>query len=151
MLAGERTGLVELGGVQGDGLLAQDVLACGEGRAEVANVGVVRRRDVDGVDLGVRAELLERVVDALDAMGGREGVGLGARAVLDAVDRAAREREGLRHLVRDDAAAHDGPFELGRIEDVRRERLVFDRGEGGLCGGGGIKRGGCGTGHGNSL
>ena len=82
--AGKLTRLVELGGVQGDGLLAKHVLARGQAGAQVGDVGVVRGGDVDGVDVRVGAQLLERTIDARDAMSDGEGLGLGEGPVLNA-------------------------------------------------------------------
>ena len=76
VLGGDGAGLGELGGVQGDGLLAQYVLTRGERSAQLGDVRVVRRGDVDGVDGRVGVELLKGVVHALHVVGGSEGLGL---------------------------------------------------------------------------
>ena len=145
--AGKLTRLVELGGVQGDGLLAKHVLARGQAGAQVGDVGVVRGGDVDGVDVRVGAKLLERAVDSRDAMGGGEGLGLGKGAILHAGEGAPSERERLRHLVGDHATTDDGPAQLRGSKDVGRELLALRGGEGGLRSGFGVERGGGGVGH----
>ncbi len=146
----QRASLVELLGVQGDGLLAQHVLAGGERRAQIGDVRVVRRGDVDGVDRGVGEHLVEVLVDTLHAVALGERLGLGLGAVIDASERAAGEGERLRHLVGDHAAADDAPPELRGRKDVGGELLASDRSERGVGGLGGVSRGG-GLGHKNSF
>ena len=138
---GDGEGLGKLLGVEGDGLLAQDVLTRAERAAQVVDVRVVRRGDVDRVDVGGGIEVLEGVVDLGDAPALGEGLGLLAVVVGHAHELAAGQGERLGHLVGDNAAADDGPAQLGGSEDVRGERLVLRRGEGLLRGGCGIERG----------
>ena len=138
VLVGKLDGLVELLGVEGDGLLAQHVLARGERPAHEADVGVVRRGDVDGVHVWVGIELLGGLVDALDAPALGKRHGLGVRAVLHGHELAAGERKRLRHLVGDAAAADDGPAQLRGLEEVAGEGLALDGREGRLCRRGGV-------------
>ena len=90
---GDGEGLGKLLGVEGDGLLAQDVLTRAERAAQVVDVRVVRRGDVDRVDVGVGIEVLEGVVDLGDAPALGEGLGLLAVAVGHAHELAAGQGE----------------------------------------------------------
>ena len=64
-----------LGGVEPHGLLDEDVLARGDGEQRMGEVVVVRRRDVDDVDVRVGDERLVRAVRALHPPGGRGPLG----------------------------------------------------------------------------
>ena len=129
MLGGNGTGLIEFSGIEGNGLLAEHVLAGCQGSAQIGDMSVVRGSDVDGVDARIGVEVLNRVVDLLDAILLGKSLSLGQRAVGDARELAAGKSEGLGHLVGDNAAPDHGPAELGSRKDVVRERLVLDRSE----------------------
>ena len=114
------------------GLLAEDVLARGEGMHRPLVVHPVRERDVDGVDVVVGEERLVRGVGALDPVLGR--VRLGLRAV------AAADRDDVDE-VRLGGAAKDLLVDVRRrqqAESHARSSFVQVRsGTGGLmCGGG---------------
>ena len=113
MLGGERLGLFELRRVQRDGLLAHDVLAGGQCAAQVGDVGVVRRGDVDGIDVRVGEQVVDLVVDLGNPIPRREGNGLVMGPVGDARKRPALLGERRGHLVRNDAAAENPPAKLG--------------------------------------
>ena len=63
MLVGDGTRLVELGGVEGNGLLAEHVLASCQSGAQVGDMRVMRRGDIDRVDVRIGIEVLDRVID----------------------------------------------------------------------------------------
>lgn len=124
---GNGAGLIELGGVERDGLLAENVLAGRQGGAQIGDMGVVRGGDVDGVDIRIGVEILNRVIDLLDAVLVGKSLSLGERAVGNARKLAAGQGKGLSHLVGNNAATDHSPTELGSRKDVVRERLVLDR------------------------
>ena len=68
MLVGDGTGLVELGRVEGNGLFAEHVLASCQSGSQVGDMRVVRRGDIDGVDIRIGVEVLDRLIDLLDAI-----------------------------------------------------------------------------------
>ena len=74
-----------LGGGQGEGLLADDVLASAEDRRRLRHVEVVRRGDVDDVDGRVGENLVERAVGVADA----QCLGAGRAALRGAAEDAA--------------------------------------------------------------
>ena len=127
VFGGNGAGLIELGGVERDGLLAENVLAGRQGGAQIGDMGVVRGGDVDGVDVRIGVEILNRVIDLLDAVLVGKSLSLGERAVGNARKLAAGQGKGLSHLVGNNAATDHSPTELGSRKDVVRERLVLDR------------------------
>ena len=129
MLVGDGTGLVELGGVEGNGLLAEHVLAGGQSSTQIGDMRVVRRGDIDGVDIRIGVEVLNRFVHLLDAILLGKSLGLGQRAVGDARKLAAGQSEGLGHLVGDNAATDHSPAKLRSRKNVVGERLILDRSE----------------------
>ncbi len=76
---GDRGHLFGLGGVVGEGLLAEHVLARLERGDRPLRVQTVGQRVVDGVDVGIGEQVGVGVEDARDAVLG--GVGVGAAAV----------------------------------------------------------------------
>ena len=100
----------------------------------------MRRGDIDGVDIRIGIEVLNRFIDLLDAILLSKSLGLGQRAVGDARKLAAGQREGLGHLVGNNAATDHSPAKLGCRKDVVRERLILDRGKRRLCGCLGVER-----------
>ena len=134
MLIGDGTGLVELGRVEGNGLLAEHVLAGGQSGTQIGDMRVVRRGDIDGVDIRIGIEVLNRFIDLLDAILLSKSLGLGQRAVGDARKLAAGQREGLGHLVGDNATTDHSPAKLGCRKDIIGEWLTLDRSERCLCG-----------------
>ena len=84
-----------------------------QGGAQIGDMGVVRGGDVDGVDVRIGIEVLNRFIDLLDAILLSKSLGLGQRAVGDARKLAAGQREGLGHLVGNNAATDHSPTELG--------------------------------------
>jgi hypothetical protein len=72
-----------LGGVDGEGLFAEDMLAGAQGEHDIVEVVRVRRGDVDDVDVGVCDEGLVRAVS---------GAGRGDAGVRDEALRAVRGR-----------------------------------------------------------
>ena len=129
MLGGNGTGLIEFSGIEGNGLLAEHVLAGCQGSAQIGDMSVVRGSDVDGVDARIGVEVLNRVVDLLDAILLGKSLSLGRRTVGDARKLATGKSKGLSHLVGDNAATDDGPMELGSRKNIVGERLVLDRSE----------------------
>ena len=90
---------------------------------------VVRRGDIDGVDVRIGVEVLDRFIDLLDAILLSKSLSLGQRAVGDTRKLAAGKSERLGHLVGNNAATDHSPTELGSRKDVLGERLVLDRSE----------------------
>ena len=109
------------------------MLAGSKGTSEIADVRVVRRRDIDCLDGRVCTELLERGVDLLDAVLLGEGLGLSLGPVPDTSKLSSGQRKRLCHLVRNHAAPDDSPSELASREDIIREWLVPDFLEGCIC------------------
>ena len=140
MLVGNGTCLVELGGVEGDGLFAKHVLASCQSGAQVGDMRVMRRGDINGVDVGIGVEVLNRLVHLLDAILLGKSLSLGERTVGDARKLAAGKGERLGHLVGDNAAPDHSPTKLGSRKDVVRERLILDRGKRRLSGCFGVER-----------
>ena len=140
MLVGDGTGLVELGRVKGNGLLAEHMLAGGQRGTQIGDMRVVRRGDIDGVDVRIGVEVLNRLVHLLDAILLGKRLGLGQRTVGDTRELAAGQSEGLGHLVGDNAATDHGPAELRGRKDIIGERLILDRGKRRLCGCLGVER-----------
>ena len=68
VLVGDGTGLVELGRVKGNGLLAEHVLASCQSGAQVSDMRVMRGGDIDRVDVRIGIEVLDRVIDLFDAI-----------------------------------------------------------------------------------
>ena len=134
MLVGDGTGLVELGRVEGNGLLAEHVLAGSQRGTQIGDMRVVRRGDIDGVDVRIGVEVLNRLVHLFDAILLGKSLGLGQRTVGDTRELATGQSEGLGHLVGDNAAPDHGPAELGGRKDIIGERLILDRGKRRLCG-----------------
>ena len=134
MLVGNGTRLVELGGVEGNGLLTENVLTSCQSGSQVGDMRVVRRGDIDGVDIRIGVEVLDRLVHLLDAILLGKSLSLGQRTVGDTRELAAGQREGLGHLVGDNTATDHSPTKLGSRKDVIGERLVLDRSERCLCG-----------------
>ena len=90
---------------------------------------VVRRGDIDGVDIRIGVEVLNRFVHLLDAIQLGKSLGLGQRAVGNARKLAAGQSEGLGHLVGDNAAPDHSPAKLRSRKNVVGERLILDRGK----------------------
>ena len=134
MLVGDGTGLVELGRVEGDGLLAEHVLAGGQSGTQIGDMRVVRRCDIDGVDVRIGVEVLNSVIDLLDAILLCKSLSLGQRAVGDTRKLAAGKGERLGHLVGDNAATDHSPAKLRSRKNVIGERLILDRGKRCFCG-----------------
>ena len=68
VLIGDGAGLFKLGTVEGDRLFAEHVLSGRERTAQVLDMGVVRRGDIDRIDGRIRIELLDRIIHTLDAI-----------------------------------------------------------------------------------
>ena len=109
MLHRELDGLFELVVVERDGLLAEHMLARGQSLAQVLDMRVVRRRDIDDVDIRVRKHIFRLIIDLADAVLLRKLHGLLVRAVADGVEIAAELLHRLRELMADDTAAKRGP------------------------------------------
>ena len=133
-LVGDGTRLVELSGIEGNGFLAEHVLAGGQRVTQIGDMRVVRRGDIDGVDARIGVEVLNRFIDLLDAILLSKSLSLGQRTVGDARKLAAGKSERLGHLVGDNAAPDHSPTKLGGRKDIIGERLVLDRSERCLCG-----------------
>ena len=140
MLVGDGTGLVELGRVEGNGLLAEHVLAGGQRGAQVSDVSVVRRGDIDCVNVRIGVEVLDRFIDLLNAILLCKSLSLGQSAVGNARKLAAGKSERLGHLVGDNAAPDHSPTKLGSRKNIVGERLILDRGECRLSGCFGVER-----------
>ena len=140
MLVGDGTRLVELGRVEGNGLLAEHVLAGGQRGTQVSDVSVMRRGDIDDIDVRIGVEVLVRLVHLLDAILLGKSLGIGQRTVGDTRELAAGQSEGLGHLVSDNAATDHSPAELGSRKNVVGERLILDRGKRRLSGCFGVER-----------
>ena len=140
MGVGDRARLVELGGVEGDGLFAEHVLASCQSGSQVGDMRVVRRGDIDRVDVRIGIEVLGRFIDLLDAILLGKSLSLGQRAVGDARKLAAGKSERLGHLVGDNTATDHGPAELGGRKNIVGERLILDRGKRRLSGCFGVER-----------
>ena len=140
MLVGDGTRLVELSGIEGNGLLAEHVLTSCQSGSQVGDMRVVRRGDIDGVDVRIGVEVLDRLVHLLDAILLGKSLGFGKRTVGDTRELAAGQREGLGHLVGDNTAPDHCPAKLGSRKDVVWERLILDRGKRRLCGCLGVER-----------
>ena len=109
MLHRELDGLLELVVVERDGLLTEHMLARGQSLAQVLDMRVVRRRDVDDVDIRVHKHIFRLIIDLADAVLLRESHGLLVRAVADGVEIAAELLHRLRELMADDTTAKRGP------------------------------------------
>ena len=140
MLVGNGASLVELSGVEGNGLLAEHVLTSCQSGSQEGDMSVVRRGDIDRVDVRIGVKVLHRVVHLLDAILLGKGLSLGQRAVGNARELTAGKGEGLGHLVSDNAAPDHGPAKLGSRKDVVWERLILDRGKRRLRGCLGVER-----------
>ena len=140
MLIGDGAGLVKLGRVEGNGLLAEHVLAGGQRGTQIGDMRIVRRGDIDGVDVRIGVEVLNRFIDLLDAILLGKSLSLGQRTVGDTRELAAGQSEGLGHLVGDNAATDHGPAELRGRKDIIGERSILDRGKRRLCGCLGVER-----------
>ena len=68
MFVGNGAGLVELGGIEGNGLFAEHVLTSCQSGSQVGDMSVVRRGDIDCVNVRIGIEVLDRVIDLLDAI-----------------------------------------------------------------------------------
>ena len=116
------------------------MLAGGQRGTQIGDMRVVRRGDIDGIDVWIGVEVLNRLVHLLDAILLGKSLGLGQRTVGDTRELAAGQSEGLGHLVGDNAAPDHGPAELGGRKDIIGERLILDRGKRRLCGCLGVER-----------
>ena len=134
MLVGDGTGLIEFGGIEGNGLLAEHVLASCQSSTQIGDMRVVRRGDIDGVDIRIGVEVLNRFVHLLDAILLGKSLGLGQRAVGNARKLAAGQSERLGHLVGNNAATDHSPAKLRNRKNVARERLAPDQGKRCFCG-----------------
>ena len=134
VLIGDGTRLVELSGIEGNGFLAEHVLAGGQRVTQIGDMRVVRRGDIDGVDARIGVEVLNRFIDLLDAILLSKSLSLGQRTVGDARKLAAGKSERLGHLVGDNAAPDHSPTKLGSRKDIIGEWLVLDRSERCFCG-----------------
>ena len=110
------------------------MLAGRQGGAQIGDMGVVRGGDVDGVDVRIGVEILNRVIDLLDAVLVGKSLSLGERAVGNARKLAAGQGKGLSHLVGNNAAPDHSPTKLGSRKDIIGEWLTLDRSERCLCG-----------------
>ena len=95
---------------------------------------VMRGGDIDRVDVRIGIEVLDRVIDLLDAILLGKSLSLGQRAVGDARKLAAGKSERLGHLVGDNAASDHRPTKLGGRKDIIGKWLFLDRSERCLCG-----------------
>ena len=100
---------------------------------------VVRRGDIDCVNVRIGVEVLDRFIDLLDAILLSKSLSLGQRAVGDARKLATGKSERLGHLVGDNAAPDHSPTKLGSRKDIIGERLALDRSKRCLCGCRGVK------------
>lgn len=75
-------------------------------------MGVMRGRDVDGVDVGILEEGVDVCVDGGYVVGARVVDGLLVGAIRDGVDAAPLKGECLRRLVGDDATTQDAPAKM---------------------------------------
>ena len=129
VLGGNGTGLIEFSGIEGNGLLAEHVLAGCQGSAQIGDMSVVRGGDVDGVDARIGVKVLDRVINLLNAILLSKSLSLGQRSVGNARELAAGKGERLSHLVGDNTATDHSPTKLGGRKDIVGERLVLDRSE----------------------
>ena len=140
MLVGNGAGLVKLGGIEGNGLLAEHVLASCQSGSQIGDMRVVRRGDIDCVNVRIGVEILDRAIDLLNAILLCKSLSLGQRAVGNARELSAGKGERLSHLVGDNATPNYSPTKLGSRKDVVWERLILDRGKRRLCGCLGVER-----------
>ena len=101
---------------------------------------VVRRGDIDCVNVRIGVEVLDRFIDLLDAILLSKNLSLGQRAVGDACKLATGKSERLGHLVGDNAAPDHSPTKLGSRKDIIGDWLVLDRSERCFCGCFGVER-----------
>ena len=72
-------------------------------------MSVVRRGDIDCVNVRIGVEILDRFIDLLDAILLGKSLSLGQRAVGNARELAAGKGERLSHLVGDNTATDHSP------------------------------------------
>ena len=97
--------------------------------SQIGDVSVVRRCDIDCINVRISVEVLDRVIDLLDAILLSKSLSLGQRAVGDAHKLTAGKSERLGHLVGDNTATDHSPTKLGSRKDIIGEWLVLDRSE----------------------
>ncbi len=78
-------GLIQFPAVQGDGFFAEHVLPGRQGRQEIADMRIVRRRNIDDIDVGIGKDILWPVVDLGDAVFFSKSQGLLMGPVADTV------------------------------------------------------------------
>ena len=123
--------LLRLGRVQGDRLLDEDVLARLQREARVRAVPVVRRGDVDDVDLGVGDQVLVRPVGVPDPEPPGEGLRGAERPAADGDDLlGGQPLQRGDEPFRDPARADHAPAQSGRVPWVRDPRGGEDVGPG---------------------
>ena len=101
---------------------------------------VVRRGDIDCVNVRIGIEVLDRFIDLLNAILLCKSLSLGQCAVGNARKLAAGKSERLGHLVGDNTATDHCPAELGGRKNIVGESLVLDRGKCRLSGCFGVER-----------
>ena len=121
--------------------------AGGERLAQVRDMRVMGRSDVNRIDARVCIELIVGFVHALNAIALGKCPRLLDRAVGNARKRTPGERHDLRHLVCNYTAADNRPAQLGRREDILGEWLRANTRERGVGCSGGVERGGNLIGH----
>ena len=140
VLVGNGAGLVKLSGIEGNGLLAEYVLTSCQSGSQVGYMRVVRRGDIDCVNVRIGVEVFDRFIDPLNAILLCKSLSLGQSAVGNARKLAAGKSERLGHLVGDNAAPDHSPTKLGSRKNIVGERLILDRGKRRLCGCLGVER-----------
>ena len=127
-VAGRVPDRARLRGVEPHGLLDEDVLPGGDGEQGVGEVVVVRRRDVDDVDVRVGDEGLVGAVRALHTpRGGRPAGGLTAAGPHRRHDLSRVATERGDEPVGDPPGAQHSPAQGGRVEGVGDTRARKSR------------------------
>ena len=101
--------LFQLIGVQGDGFLAQDVLARRQRLAQILDVGVVRGGDINDVHVFIGKNVINLVIDLLNAVFLCESDSLGVGAVGNGIQLLPTAGQRLRQLIGNHAAAEGSP------------------------------------------
>ena len=97
-------------GVQGDGFFTQDVLSGAQCLAQIGNVGIVGRGDINNIHLVIVKHIVDLVVHLFNAVTLGKGDCLFVCAVGNGVQLAPVGSQRLRQLVGNYAAAKGCPF-----------------------------------------
>ena len=95
--------------VQCDGLLAEDVFARRERQHQIVDVRVVRRGDIDDVDIRIVKYILHPLIHLRNAIPRGKLLRLALCAVADGIQPASKRLHGARKFVADHAAAKCRP------------------------------------------